>query len=33
MSLNIAYALAKAMAEPLLFQGCDFGETDVEAAV
>jgi ribonuclease VapC len=28
-----AYALAKARAEPLLFKGDDFAQTDVEAAV
>lgn len=28
----IAYALAKAEGEPLLFKGSDFSETDIEAA-
>ena len=28
----MAYALAKAMGEPLLFKGYDFSQTDIEAA-
>jgi ribonuclease VapC len=28
-----AYALSKATAEPLLFKGCDFSKTDVEAVL
>ena len=28
-----AYALAKAMGEPLLFKGSDFARTDIEAAI
>ena len=28
-----AYALAKALAEPLLYKGADFGHTDVEPAI
>lgn len=28
-----SYALAKSMAEPLLFKGSDFGHTDIEPAI